>query len=520
MKKTNRTHKILSGMLISTVLFTGLGFAEPLRLRNEHSPEMMSAIQELKKDPSSLQVAPASGFVSESFKGRSGKLIIHIQDAHTNVSGQKNLAAVLEEMIKEYGVDLFFVEGGSGDDSLSFLRTYASPEVRNRVAMRFLERGEISGEEYLDIVSDQPFLLWGVEDPDLYSRSLEIYAKIAEIRDEATAGVQEIQRKVKRLQSKMYSTKLSRFERKAKAFQETKENYDEYAVLLIRKASEMGVNLEAYPVLRRFHEAMNLEDSLDLKQADMEQGKVIQILSQQDPSLGQLLRGVSNIAVQKMRARSFHERVRPLMNQHRVDIRHFPNLDRYMSYLQLFSEISTSELLREVSGLETAIFEKLADDPDVIRLRDIQEKLKILKKYFSLKLKPEEFDQYQRNIAEFKTSRWITFINEKLKDLNLSKETLKVRPILDREQKRVAEFYHIAQERDYAFIERAFSKMEETGRDVAVFICGGYHTSHITALLKEDNTSYIVVTPHVLGETDMENYERILLGNVGTRPPA
>src|SRR3989344_1013954 len=53
------------------------------------------------------------------------KLVILIQDAHTNESGQINVAKALDIILEEENIRYVFLEAGSGDASLSFLRDRA-----------------------------------------------------------------------------------------------------------------------------------------------------------------------------------------------------------------------------------------------------------------------------------------------------------------------------------------------------------------------------------------------------------
>jgi len=88
----------------------------------------------LAVNPSLLKLSPQVAKIGEVHHGTAPRFLIHIQDAHTNFSAQENIAKVLEELITRYKVKTVFVEGGTGDDSLSFIRPLAKPAARERVA--------------------------------------------------------------------------------------------------------------------------------------------------------------------------------------------------------------------------------------------------------------------------------------------------------------------------------------------------------------------------------------------------
>ncbi len=117
---------------------------------------------------STLAIPSEFGSITEISEGNA-PFILLILDVPVKYDTQKDIAAVLEHLIQKYGLYLVLVEGGSKNDSLAHLRSTATPEKRRQVADQFLQEGKISGENYLDIVSDYNFLVYGVENPDLYN---------------------------------------------------------------------------------------------------------------------------------------------------------------------------------------------------------------------------------------------------------------------------------------------------------------------------------------------------------------
>ena len=495
-------------------LAQGTLLAEIATLRTTRTDDETRRVAELGADPGSLLVSAAAASVNDSHRGTSGKVLIHIQDAHTNLSAQKNLATILDEIITQYGVDLVFVEGGTGNDSLSFLREYAEPETRRRTAARFLERGEISGEEYLDITSepDKPFLLWGIEDPDLYEKSLVSYAQIVDIRKAANAYLDRVGRAVKAVRPRIYPHDLLEFEKKASEFRKTRIPFTDYYEYLAASAAKGGVDLAAHPDFARLGEIRELEKTVDFKKADAEQGEVVKLLARREPILAELAQSTDKLKFGRAPVPAFYDMLAARMKEQGMEPR--PNLDAYMRYVRAFGALDMPALLKDFEAIEDASYARYEDKPDVRRLHEISRYVDILRNYYSLKLKPSEFAVYKKNIKNFQSSEWIAYLNRKLMDFGRHGEVVVFDPILDDRQAEVESFYRTIESRDYAFVDRAFKKMEETGRNTAVLICGGYHTPHLKELLKEKQSSYVVVTPHVADETDIENYERVLLGSL------
>ena len=153
---------------------------------------------------SDVKVNPDFAKISETHSAEGNRLLIHIQDAHANFGAQKNIANALEELITRHHVQTVFVEGGTKDDSLNFLRPLAPPALRERVAKKYLMNGEISGAEYLDLSSAHDMRLLGVEDAALYEKNLKAYAAVAKDREKALEFLDEIGKRTERLKRQIY----------------------------------------------------------------------------------------------------------------------------------------------------------------------------------------------------------------------------------------------------------------------------------------------------------------------------
>ncbi|MBI2094760.1 MAG: radical SAM protein [Candidatus Omnitrophica bacterium] len=151
--------------------------------------------------------------LKETIRGTNGKRIVHIQDAHANLSGQENLANGLSELMKEYGVRPVLVEGGEGDVSLDRFKQNAPRSAVERAAKSLLIEGKLAGEEYLSLVSDEKIPLVGIEDLTLYREGLVRYRAMAERREETLVYLAEIRGAVERLKERFYPKELLGFER-------------------------------------------------------------------------------------------------------------------------------------------------------------------------------------------------------------------------------------------------------------------------------------------------------------------
>src|SRR3989338_4862199 len=172
--------KTIAGVLAFIFIFQELSHAAPV---DAAAFVRETPFQAIAQDPTRFEAPVEFSMLKEVHKGRNGTFIIHIHDAHTNLSGQENLAKALDDLMTRYRVSLVLVEGGTKDDTLTPLKKIAPPEVWKRVAKKFLIEGKISGEEYLNLISDHPMKIMGIEDQALYMASLKAYAELAGRRE-------------------------------------------------------------------------------------------------------------------------------------------------------------------------------------------------------------------------------------------------------------------------------------------------------------------------------------------------
>ena len=150
------------------------GFSQPSAAAIVQKTDIRQIIQ----DPYRLDIPFEFAGLKEAHKGTNGKLIICIQDAHANLSGQKNLAATLDHLMSRYDIPLVLVEGADKEVTLDVIKDLASPEEWKIAAKRFLYDGVISGDEYLNLVSNYKIRLMGIEYGDLYDLNLKAYADL------------------------------------------------------------------------------------------------------------------------------------------------------------------------------------------------------------------------------------------------------------------------------------------------------------------------------------------------------
>ncbi|MBI4433054.1 MAG: hypothetical protein HY592_06230 [Candidatus Omnitrophica bacterium] len=476
-------------------------------------------------------------------------VFILIQDAHTNTSGQLNLAKILDTLLSSRAQTLssraqsrdqadsstahgltqaslgmtpyVFLEAGFGDDSLSFLRKYGTTQQRKDIAMRYLRQGVLHGEELLDLTSDHRFQLWGVEDRELYLKAIEAYRRTAKARGKFETYLSQIQNTINTLKPRIYNPALLSFDEKVKKYQKGQtSSLERFSVISSEARNLIKKDFSAYGLemtnLNALGRLKTLESNIDFKKASREQVEAIASLPEADQKeLLELARGVKAPAQFAADDRSGQNAYYALLEEkigvrsYELGDRKYEELLKYIAYLRAASRIDAGKIIEEQAALEAAIYASLARTPDEANLRRCDRVLGSLKKLFSFTLTPEEFEAYRRDSKDFSIINLTGFLNQRIMELGQHYErALFLKPGFDEVVAAAEKFYELTIARDKAFIENALKKLDSS---TAILIAGGYHAPNLKSLLKQRGLSYISIRPQVLHETNHRRYERLLL---------
>ncbi len=544
--------RAISLLIVLSFLFQEISYANP-----ELKPISWNFIP---KPSINFDLPQSVALIEDSYKGTDPKIVILVQDAHTNDSGQMNISKALEIILGKEKIKYVFLEAGTGDDSLSFLRDKAPLDNRKEVAAEFLKKGLLSGSENLDLTSDLNFKLWGVENKELYWKSVDVYRKVAEGRDKFQDYLKRIEQTIDTLQPRIFNPSLMAFDQKAQSYLKEEIALTDYFEILAGEAQKRSISLIYYPHLNSLKNVLEKEKTIDFKKANAEQQKAIQTFSKEDLELLVLAQKENQNSPFKLSAgdhktqKAFYalleEKLEAVIarsaegtnsdvistNEVRRNPKNeisrfarndlaalYPELSKYFDYLKAAEIIDAKKLLAEQKLLENQIYASLTTNEDEAKLHQVTVSLRNLKNLFNLTLTPDEFETYKADPKAFDIVFITGFLNKKIMDLKSYYErAVFLEGGYEDFVKMAQEFYTLTEQRDREFLKNMFAKMKEESQDKGVLITGGYHSPSLKALLKKENISYICVTPQILNETNQKRYEKILLSQrpAGPQPAA
>jgi len=455
-----------------------------------------------------LKIPAQHGKVDRVWKAQNatGPKILHFRDAPANYVAQKHLAAILDHLIRQHGLYLVLVEGGSKNDSLTHMRKNAPLKQRINVAEEFLRSGKISGENYLDLTTDHEFLVYGIEDRELYDQQMEIHKKLRAIQKEAVTSLASFQKLIKRLKPQIYPGSVLALEQKALDVDAGRLQLSEHYEILAQEA--IPSDLEAYPNIKRFLEIARIEKELDWKILKREKEKFIRALESLLPNaeFDKIKRENEELADGTITASFFYKRLKQYLNPEQV--KEYPTLAKNIEYRKTFDEIDFSALSAEEEELGEQIKLRKFTNENEKLLAQIARDVGVAENLISFDSTPERFAYYQKEKGNFKPTWWA----DALQKIGREQEPpiiSELDPAPLNEALVLAEkFYLGVLKRDEAMVRNALKRTEEFQVPFAVLITGGFHTPEIIRLFREKQISHAVVSPKV-GRVTLAEKERL-----------
>ncbi|NQT75984.1 MAG: hypothetical protein HQ566_05635 [Candidatus Omnitrophica bacterium] len=416
-----------------------------------------STTSESELDPQTIEIPEQYGTVIETHRGTNGRLIVHIQDAHCNYEAQINEANILESLINDYDLNLILKESKLTDRDFKYLRPRLPVEERKEVADELLRDGYITGVNYLDLGSDYPITIQGLEDKELYDNNISALWEIDKFKDAAGEYVIMLIAAGDAIKPKIYNDDLLEVDNKKKDYDNEKMDLLEYYEFLYDKAGEQGIPLYTFPNFQNLIKASEIEKKIDLVK--------VRDGSASDEEMG-----------------------------------------LYNEYLEATRDLNINSLFKEEPLLEDVVQDVLATTYDQKRLIRISKALSIMKNLLRIKVVPEEYNYFVDNGEDFDPAFWAGFLKEKSQELGLYLDIPANAYIVSENLPKIKKFYKLASDREKVFLERTGEHMNNERADLAALVAGGFHTPTLTRLLADAGYSYIVVSPKVTTETSEALY--------------
>ncbi|MCK5242555.1 hypothetical protein KAR34_08895, partial [bacterium] len=196
-----------------------------------------------------LTIPEKIGAINRGFQGN-GKTVVCIQDLHCNYEVQKNIAGIIQHLVKKHGLKLVGEEGAFHTVDTSPISAFPIRKVREEVSDYFVKQGKITGAEHYAAISGGAIQLEGIETPELYEASQKAVRSF--LNAESQGYCYDLRDMLEELKADIYNSQLLKFDHKRVAYREGNISILKYSAYLHRTARKLQLDLDVYPNLARF----------------------------------------------------------------------------------------------------------------------------------------------------------------------------------------------------------------------------------------------------------------------------
>ncbi|MFH1846617.1 MAG: AarF/UbiB family protein [Candidatus Omnitrophota bacterium] len=447
----------------------------------------------------------------ESENKNEQRAIIHIQDAHCNYGAQHKIAGIVEYLNHTYGITEVNLEGGEGEYDLSIFTDVEDANIRGKVADSFVKDGELNGAEFYAIQNPDKVNLWGVEDPELYIKNLNVYRDVSEKKDTIDSLLKNLSYLLNNLKIHIFNKELIEFDTHREAFKNNNLDLKEYSYILAGLARCQSIELAGYPNIGLLFQTINIEKKIDFKEANRERERIIDVLQRNlsKTELEELVKKVVQFRFERLSSEDFY---RYLVHKARcigIDVEKFSNLRGYMSYVSVYDTIDKTILFEEMGSLEEKLKDALAVNPRQKKLLYLSKNFALIKAMLNIQLTKRDYEYYLQHRTDFDMQNFSSFIDKNSFRYKISTKLDENVAVLDGYIRQIEKFYEYSFKRDRAFLKNI---RLNTAKQVTVLVTGGFHTENLCALMKQKNIPYVSIMPKFKNSDEYESPYFQLLG--------
>ena len=500
--KRSLIFKAISVFIALTFSFSGISFAvTDDTLGAPGKPKLLGPVE-----VEDIGVAIDTGTIKSKYQGDTGKVVVHIQDAHCNYEAQSNINKMLEQLSRELGIDMVSVEGAEGIVDTAWFRAFPDSEIRKEVATYFMKKGEITGAEYFSINSpDYNGIVFGAENREYYIKNLRAFTDVYPYKEMIENYFLNMQTVGGRLKGIVYGPQLKELDLKITSFDDKDIELSEFAAYLAALSRKTKTDAKDLENFSKLLDTLEYEEKIDFEVVDSERTAYIDVLSKKmgKEKMADLVTKSIKFKKGHIKSVEFYTYLRDLAKEYEIDIvQEYPNLFYYYIYTKLYAGIDNEGLFKEMDTLENRLKETLFEDETQATLDKYSNMLNMYIDLANIELTNEDYEQFQQNKKDFDLEDVLRFFGKLSDQYNLNYEIGTLPQQISQNVPRMVEFYEIAMKRDRALIENTIKEMDKKGTDRCVLIAGGFHTKGMKELLEAQGISYVVVTPKITKDVE------------------
>ena len=437
------------------------------------------------------------GSVQAAFQAPQDRPFVFIvQDAHAIPDAQRSIQGLIDYFQKEYGVGLVALEGAISKLDTQFFRSFPDKELLKKVFQEYQSQGELAGGTASAIFNESKSVYHGIEDWNLYEEGISLYLKALEQEPQILTKLQAQKKDIQAKKEKTYSKTLLDIDRSLERFYENGSSLPE----VLKKLSEVKApsqDSELALILSEIAKEGNQDNAIEMEVKQMARAMSSFLEARiTEPGVkekqSEFNSKFQQFNTSRFAPQAFALYLRDLAQEFGLSTKGSEALARSMNTQKRIQEIKGTKLFDDFEDYAREVKASLFRNNEEKTIDRKSQRLHLLERFASLELSHED---------------WAGLISS---NGNRTKEELEILNLTDSHFK----FYEVAKKRDEVFFERVQGLMKKEGAKASLVVAGGFHAEGLTAKLKENNISYLLIAPHMDRVPEETNYQAHMRGDV------
>ncbi|MCL2335294.1 MAG: hypothetical protein FWC57_04445 [Endomicrobia bacterium] len=464
-------------------------------------------------------ISGAYGKITDCSLFGGDKVVINIQDLHCNPGVQRNIAGLLSDIEKKYGISGLYAEGAYSDVSTEWINSVSDENMKKGILDALINSGRLTGSEYYSVVSNQPHIIKGIEDKAVHQANIVRMAGILDKQDSYKDVLKSMDLELFLMQSKYFNSENKRFNKMLGKYKSGKTDAGRYYLSLLKYADKINsktdknnallyINLQNYPNLLKYVELSNIAKRINSGRTSSEFTKFVGQLKEKLPyaaykNLAEKTNNFSNTA-------DLYVYVSQIVSEYGITLDgDYGNLKKFFDYAGKERSFNAVQMVTEEKRLIEKIRLSLSKDPSETEVSFISDFYNYFKGYLSTSIMADDYKYFAAKFPEF----------EKIWNKYTYKSAMSG---IEADFSEINKFYETNFQRDGIFLgklgleknnaanaaatadssEKALKETLQKSK-VIVVVTGGFHSEDLRAELEKEKISHITVTPNVaeLGDT-------------------
>jgi len=445
--------------------------------------------------------------------------VVLIEDAHNVDDAQVNIQQLIQFFQEKHGIQLTAFEGATGRTDPLIFREFPDEARKEKVFTQYLEQGELTGIEMAALFNAKEGIYEGMEDWELYQENYFAYLKVIQGQDDLLNQLNQIRWKLDQERKQVYTESQNQLHEAIQGFREERLALIDFLHIIHQAGGKTEKPSEAKPTSKSDSQRELIYPQLF---------KLFSVIQNQVNQTNQEIALKSFI--DEFKQSSFPELSKEEQIEFNANLQEFfvgrtdgisflqwmvkrniagselpQELEQSIVLSQKLSTIKGTQLFSEIdSYVEEIQTEWMKTREQKILWKQFKD-LETLKNLAKLELSKSDLVEMSNDVNQPLSEAVLSFL-ERLNQTNFSEWMKQLTPAI--------QYYNAAIRRDLSFYENLKQLMEKHQVNTSMMVLGGFHSSGVKKILKENNVSYAVVMPTMHSDEGHENYSKVMQGHV------